>query len=485
MPLFSPQKKKHSKAPSTSAPASGLASSQVAQQVQFPTNSQSQSHLQSPQEKQQSQPVSPWSAHSPPFGQSSSPFHRQAHALSASATAAGELFLFGGYVHSSSSPSNDLYVISTRDFSTNLLKTTGDVPSPRYGHSAVLSSTILLIWGGVNSFNDQIKQNQALDNSLYLLNLGTTSSIPVSREWTRILVNGPGPSGRFNHTMTLIGSKLFVFGGCSAKGPLNDIWALDLDCLNSNPFWESYEPTPGNEKPLPRSGHVSVTNGDRIIVFGGYDGRHDFNDTWSFNISTRKWTELQCTGSIPSPRGGHAAVLIDDVMYLFGGDIINGTYLCDLTALNLSTQRWTVFQDIGPSPSGRFRHAMACDGTRVFVVGGKFSPGAQVDEAKLIHVLDTSMYLLFVIPFGQSSRLNQSSSFTRNPTPILSSIVRRPPNLRRSYPRVTRPRVNHNTGYSLHQMLERRMVLFLSKSLPLKTWAALPHRRLLLSETPV
>ncbi|KAF8499889.1 hypothetical protein F5888DRAFT_117232 [Russula emetica] len=458
MSLPSSRKKKHSK-----APASGLASSQVAQQ-----------------ERQQSQPVGPWSAHVPPFGQSPSPFPRYDYALSTSTTAAGELFLFGGYVQSSWSLSSDLYVISTRDFSTTLLKTSGDVPSPRYGHSAVLSSTILLIWGGVNSFKDQIMQNQALDDSLYLLNL-------VSREWTCILVNGPGPGGRYYHTMTLVGSKLFVFGGRTAKGRLNDIWALDLDCctcaprfpepfwldfstVNSKPFWESYEPAPGNEEPLPRNVHVSVTTGDRIIIFGGYDGQHVFNDTWSFNISTRKWTELQCTGSIPSPRGGHAAVLIDDVMYVFGGRAIDGTNLGGLTAFKLSTQRWTAFQDVGSSPSGRFGHAMACDGTRVFVLGGELSPGAQVevDEAKLIHVLDTSMYFLFVILFGQPSSLNQSFSFTRNSTLTLSSIVRRSPNLRRRYPRVTRPRVNHNNQHSLcrTRMSTQNMVLLLFKKLP-------------------
>jgi hypothetical protein len=77
-----------------------------------------------------------------------------------------------------------------------------------------------------------------------------------------------------------------------------------------------------------------------IIIFCRFGGRgdpHDFNDTWSFNISTRKWTELQCTGSIPSPRGGHAAVLIDDVMYVFGGGTHDET-LGDLTALNLSSK---------------------------------------------------------------------------------------------------------------------------------------------------
>jgi hypothetical protein len=59
--------------------------------------------------------------------------------------------------------------------------------------------------------------------------------------------------------------------------------------------------------------------------------------------------------------------------------------------------------------------------------------------------------------------LKQSSSITRNPTSTLSSIVGRPPNLHRSYPRVTQPRDNGNMGYSLHQVLEQRTTPFLCK----------------------
>jgi hypothetical protein len=72
--------------------------------------------------------------------------------------------------------------------------------------------------------------------------------------------------------------------------------------------------------------------------FGGRDGPNVFNDTWSFNISTGKWTELQCTGSVPYPRKHHAAVLVDDVMYVFGGLAAGGTRLGDLTALNLASK---------------------------------------------------------------------------------------------------------------------------------------------------
>jgi hypothetical protein len=174
MPFFSPRKKKHSEAPSTSSPASRLAASQVNQQLQFQVPTYSQSLSQSPQEKQQSQPVCPWSAHAPPVGQSPLPFLRDGHTLSTSATTASELFLFGGYVHSSESPSNDLYEISTRDFSTALLQTSGDIPSPRFAHDAVLTSTTLLIWGGWTDFDDQNAQTQGHDDSLYLLNLGTS-----------------------------------------------------------------------------------------------------------------------------------------------------------------------------------------------------------------------------------------------------------------------------------------------------------------------
>lgn len=162
------RKKRHSEGPPALALASRLASLQVTQQ-------QSRWHSSS-QAIQQPQPVGPWSAHAPPFDQLPSPFFRESHALSASATSAGNLFLFGGYVHGSPSPSNDLYMFSTRDFSTTLLKTSGDAPNPRYGHRAVLTSTTytLLIWGGTSNLKDKVKQNHALDDSLYSLNLGTS-----------------------------------------------------------------------------------------------------------------------------------------------------------------------------------------------------------------------------------------------------------------------------------------------------------------------
>jgi N-acetylneuraminic acid mutarotase len=72
--------------------------------------------------------------------------------------------------------------------------------------------------------------------------------------------------------------------------------------------------------------------------FGGTDGNYHYNDTWMLDIASRRWTELECIGYLPSPREGHAAALVDDVMYVFGGRGIDGQDLGDLAAFKLSSE---------------------------------------------------------------------------------------------------------------------------------------------------
>jgi len=78
-------------------------------------------------------------------------------------------------------PSSDLYVFSTRDFSATLLQTSGEVPTPRFAHSAAIIGTTLLICGGIPNLNDKYGLNH---DSLYLLNLGTSD----------LLVSSPTPA---------------------------------------------------------------------------------------------------------------------------------------------------------------------------------------------------------------------------------------------------------------------------------------------------
>ncbi|KAI0095103.1 hypothetical protein BDY19DRAFT_879808 [Irpex rosettiformis] len=371
------------------------------QQQQQQQQSSQQSPLSQPVQpgQQQHQRAYPWSQRKlilpppvvlPKVGQpaptspSPSPFPRYGHALPATATATGELFLFGGLVRDN--VRNDLYLFSTRDLSATMLQTAGEIPSPRVLHASALVGSVLIVWGGDTKSHNKAKAGEKQDDGLYLLNLA------VSREWTRVSVNGPSPAGRYGHAVCMVGSKFFVFGGQVDGECLNDLWAFDLNSLRTKAMWEKIELAEGSLRPAQRTGHVCVSYGEKIIIFGGTDCQYHYNDTWVFDTTTNTWSELTCIGFTPSPREGHAAALVDDVVYVFGGRGVDGKDLGDLGAFKLSNQRWYMFQKMGPAPSPRSGHAMASMGSRVFVlggIGGESANPSKPEDPTLIHVLDT------------------------------------------------------------------------------------------------
>ena len=99
--------------------------------------------------------------------------------------------------------------------------------------------------------------------------------------------------------------------------------------------WERVQfPSPSPPK---RTGHILVSHNGKLYLFGGTDGQYHYNDTWSFDVATGIWTELSCIGYIPTPREGHAAAIVDDVVYIFGGRDVNGKDLGDLAAFKISS----------------------------------------------------------------------------------------------------------------------------------------------------
>ncbi|KAH7922871.1 galactose oxidase [Leucogyrophana mollusca] len=256
------------------------------------------------------------------------------------------------------------------------------------GHASALVNNLLIVWGGDtdSASNPMGKQ----DDGLYLLDI-------VSREWTKVNIHGPSPPGRYGHAVAMIGTKFFVFGGQVDGEFLNDLWVFDLNSLRAQATWELWEPA-GTQRPAQRTGHAIVACGDCIIVFGGTDGQYHYNDTWAFDVNTKKWSELQCIGFIPSAREGHAAAVVDDMMYVFGGRDTSGKDLGDLSAFRISNKRWYMFQNMGPGPSNRSGHAMASVGTRVFVLGGESSPPPPIEgnDSGIINVLDTGVLKAYV-----------------------------------------------------------------------------------------
>ena len=124
--------------------------------------------------------------------------------------------------------------------------------------------------------------------------------------------------------------------------------------------------------------------------FGGTNGFQWFNDVWSYDPMANAWVALDCIGYIPAPREGHAAAIVDDVMYIFGGRTEEGADLGDLAAFRITTRRWYTFQNMGPSPSPRSGHSMTAYGKNVVVLAGEPSTATEAQDLAIVYLLDTS-----------------------------------------------------------------------------------------------
>lgn len=108
--------------------------------------------------------------------------------------------------------------------------------------------------------------------------------------------------------------------------------------------------TSATNKPSPRFGHSAVLYEDNMIIFGGFDGNfgESCNDVYFYSIGLilssnfksliylekQTWEKKTCIGESPSPRHQHSAIIVGNMMYVFGGHN-NKKPLNDMKVLNL------------------------------------------------------------------------------------------------------------------------------------------------------
>lgn len=284
------------------------------------------------------------------------------------------------------------------------ISTTGDGPGPRVGHASLLVGNAFIVFGG----DTKLADNDDLDDTLYLLNTckspftqtqyASTDTLTATKHWSRALPQGPRPTGRYGHTLNILGSKIYIFGGQVEGFFFNDLVAFDLNSLQSSASrWEVLlqnskdQTSPHGRSPPPRTNHSIVTWQDKLYLFGGTDGVTWFNDVWTYEPRSNSWTELDCIGYIPVAREGHSAALVNDTMYVFGGRTQEGVDLGDLAAFRISSRRWYMFQNMGHSPSARSGHSMTAFGKHIVTLAGEPSSSvADRNELSMAYILDTS-----------------------------------------------------------------------------------------------
>ncbi|XP_046485878.1 host cell factor 1 isoform X1 [Neodiprion pinetum] len=283
---------------------------------------------------------------------------------------------------------DELHVFNTATNQWFVPSTKGDIPPGCAAYGFVVDGTRILVFGGMVEYGKY-------SNELY--------ELQASRwEWKRLKPKPPKqeqpPCPRLGHSFTLIGNRIFLFGGLANDSDdpknnipryLNDLYTLEL-LGNGVTAWDVPQ-THGNSPP-PRESHTGVAYADRttgkscLVIYGGMSGCR-LGDLWFLDIDTMTWNKPLVHGPTPLPRSLHTATLIGHRMYVFGGwvplvvdDVKVATHekewkcTSTLACLNLETLTWeqlTVDSLEENVPRARAGHCAVAVHSRLYVWSGR------------------------------------------------------------------------------------------------------------------
>jgi len=188
---------------------------------------------------------------------------------------------------------------------------TGMKPGPRDGHSATVSDDAMYIFGGFEDDTERFSQD------VYRLCL-------KSMTWTHVLTHGMPPVWRDFHSASCLNNRLYIFGGRSDRdGPIHTRHEVYDNRLNYFDIERStWVDTMARNPPIGRRSHSSFVYGDKVYIFGGYNGNTDshFNDVHCYDPATNEWQKVEIPGHLrPCPRRRQSCVIVNEKLYLFGG----------------------------------------------------------------------------------------------------------------------------------------------------------------------
>jgi N-acetylneuraminic acid mutarotase len=197
------------------------------------------------------------------------------------------------------------------------------------------------------------------------------------------------PSPRDRHVAAVFENYLYIFGGFDGLARVNDLHAFDLLAAE----WHLIAPSTGSA-PSPRHSHAAVVYRSSMFVFGGYDGSYR-NDFHEYHFLSRIWSPVPSTGDCPRARYRGTCVVSGDQMVLHGGHDGN-RHLQDTHIFDFSSRSWSALTTEGPAPSPRDSHVSVMFGKSMFLYGG--STGSAMGDFHELVAIDNHRYWTPVTP---------------------------------------------------------------------------------------
>jgi len=245
------------------------------------------------------------------------------------------MIVFGG-VGLDNDLTNEVWALSLSDLKWTKLAAAGVPPSPREWQTAIYDPKRdrMIVHGGWTS------PDGILDD-VWVLDL---SSSPA---WSQLPASPSPPGHRFHSAFyDERRDRMIVFSGSGSAEAQSEVWALPF----STGRWTELGTT-GSLPPAVPYGRPAIYDAanDRIVVDGGID-----RGVWSLSLESLEWWRIASLDA-PIPRDGQT-VTFDPVhrqLILFGGfttfDRVEGIDLADTWSFNLDTGTWSEIDSGGPS----------------------------------------------------------------------------------------------------------------------------------------
>jgi len=199
--------------------------------------------------------------------------------------------------------------------------TQGELPRPRFGHSAILYQNSMIVFGGEDNDTGETL------NDVHLLDLNSWT-------WKKPQVWGEIPTSRSFHTAVLAQDQMLVWGGyIVAKDSgyiFNDV-AVHLLDLNT---WQWSQITPSGTPPTPRSHHSAALVQDKLFIDGGsFDIYAALDDLHLLDLTKMHWINIQVENCHSAALAGlkvHGNILVK-----FLGDAAYGGFCRSILTLEL------------------------------------------------------------------------------------------------------------------------------------------------------
>ncbi|KAI4097381.1 MAG: hypothetical protein L6R37_006817 [Teloschistes peruensis] len=258
---------------------------------------------------------------------------RSSHSIS---VVKGMAYVFGGeekprqpvdnHMHVLTLPSSTVNEVDYRCFSAESPQGKDEVPPPRVGHTAAVVGDRIYVFGGrggksMEALNEEgaVWEYDTKFNQWSRLKPVKDSPAPQARSYHSTASTAHPVSSAEDHTEAALDATdperhgtIFIHGGCTASGRLNDLWGFDVAARTWSPFPDA----PG----VARGGSCLTFAQDRLYRFGGFDGKGELGgqidvlqlSTTTFHDQggrgelavfspTGKWESIAPTSKSPMP----------------------------------------------------------------------------------------------------------------------------------------------------------------------------------------